>query len=166
MFKNIFLVSPVKEFHSYMTAGTELNSKYLRLLCAELEWATDYLKSEGTEVRDILKIAGISGKESSEDLFRLFASKTWNKYFESECINTVSNWADVVALMPEAHIIGSDIVDLIKDESKKHYVPVVNIEKLIQVTEGEFRKELDQIENAFLNNKNRSKILARGARAR
>lgn len=165
LYKRVMLVSPIKEFHSYLY-GTELDEKYLKILFSTIEWVKDYLLSKNLEVIDILNLASIKGNESTHVLRKLFASKTWNRIFRKECMETLTGWADVVALMPESRSVSSEIVESIVKEAKERFIPVVNVESLIDVSEGELKKELERIEDAHLAAHRRSKILNRGSRTR
>lgn len=161
----ILLVSPIREFHIY-SKDMKLTPKYLTLLVSTLRWTADLLRDRGFEVRTVLDVGGLDGGETPEELMRLFFSSVWAEAFSHELEETISTWCGRVALMPEARIVDSALVRSIRESARLRFIPVVDVEELLGISEGDFRKDLDAIERGILDTRQRSKIIMRGSRVK
>lgn len=162
-YQRIILVSPIKEFHIY-AADMQITPKYLKVLVATVRWASELLEEHGMEVESVLDIGGIEEGITPAGLMSLFRSSTWERMFNENLGELIRNWADAVALMPECRSVRSELVRNIREMAHDAFIPVVNAEELIGISEGDFRRDLMAIENAIMEPRQRSKIIMRGSR--
>lgn len=169
MMKNIFLVSPVAEFHRW-TPETDVTPKNLRVLENQLSWASSVLDLNGYEVKTSLQLASLPPMDGSsgyrtQALRLLFRSSVWNREMERKDRETVE-WCDAVALMPECRQVLSSHVDRVKENAKRLSKPVLDIEDIVKIDSGDFRRSLSDIEKAVVGSRTRRTVLMKGGRQR
>lgn len=169
MMKNIFLVSPVAEFHRW-TPETDVTPKNIRILEGQLQWVKGILDLNGYEVRTSLDIARIPQRDDGKPLTTgalalLFRSDAWNRQMEDADREAVG-WCDAVVLMPECGLVVSTHVDRVKRTAGECGKPVLNAEDVVQVDTGDFRKALADIEKAINASRSKRMVLMKGGRQR
>lgn len=158
----IFLLSPVRDFHRRI-ASDRMTVKLYGVLTAQLQWARDMLTVRDKEVRTILECAPIKECMSSKELVMVFGTELWNRTFRKGVEESIA-WCDCIGLMPECRRVESDDIGWILSLAKRSYLPVVDVEKLIGISEGSCRQALDEIEFQHMNAREHSKVLQRGGR--
>ena len=89
--KNLFLVSPVAEFHRW-TPEMDVTPRNLRILEGQLQWVRGILDLNGYEVRTSLDLAEIPEQMGGKPLKTgalalLFRSDAWNRQMEEKARN-------------------------------------------------------------------------------
>ena len=163
-YQRIILVSPVKEFHIY-AADIQLTPKYLKVLVATVRWVSGLLEDHGMDVENVLDIGGIEEGVTPAELMSLFRSRAWERSFNESLSELLRNWADAVALMPECRNVRSELVRNIREMARESFVPVVDVEDLLGISECTLRRDLMAIENAIMEPHQRPKIIMRGSRS-
>lgn len=160
----VFVVSPIREFHRY-SEGSELTERNIRILQNTIRWAADQMEIRGIDVRTVLDLAQLPSDVTAYAVRRLLATKTWNTMMENETHEAI-DWCDAVALMPECGNVRSPYVQSVREYAEEHFRPVVGAEEIIGIDEGDFKRQIFEIENALSGVHRRKKVLMKGARTK
>ena len=169
MMKNLFLVSPVAEFHRW-TPEMDVPPRNLRILEGQLQWVRGILDLNGYEVRTSLDLAEIPEQMGGKPLKTgalalLFRSDAWNRQMEEKDREAVG-WCDAVVLMPECGLVASTHVGRVKSLAEEYGKPILSAEDVVKVDTGDFRKSLADIEKAINATRSKRVVLMKGGRQR
>ena len=167
--KNLFLVSPVAEFHRW-TSELEVTPRNMKILDARFEWVKSILRANGCKTITSLDISEIpfeDGKTTltTASLAMLFKSQTYQKMQLTKEEETV-DWCDAIVLMPECHLVTSSHVNRVSDMATLRGKPIIEAENIVPIDSGDFKKQLSDIERIVSTTRARKKILMKGGRQR